>query len=75
MHVKFDVPKQEKSRLVYVRAVDPADLPQDVQEQIDFEGPVYAIHADDGERIALTRDRKMAFLLARTHEMVPVSVH
>ena len=75
MNVKFNFDTEEQDRLVYIRSVDPADLPEDVQDQIDGDGPVYAIHTGDGERIALTKDRQMAFALARTNEMAPVSVH
>ncbi|MBV1863962.1 MAG: DUF1150 domain-containing protein [Rhodobacteraceae bacterium] len=75
MHIQFNFPDQDKDHIVYVRLVDLADLPEEVQEQIDGDGPVYAIHTGDGERIALARDRNLAFALARTNEMVPVSVH
>ncbi|MCP5071735.1 MAG: DUF1150 family protein [Rhodobacteraceae bacterium] len=75
MHVQFNFPNEDQDRLVYVRAVDPADLPEEVQDQIDFEGPVFAIHSGDGERIAVARDRTLAFALARTNDMSPVSVH
>ncbi len=75
MHVQFNFPNEDKDRLVYVRPVNPSDLPDDIQEQIDGDGPVYAIHSGDGERIALARDRSLAFALARTNEMSPVSVH
>lgn len=75
MHVQFNFPEDDRNPLVYVRQVNPADLPEDIQDQIEGDGPVYAIHSDDGERIALARDRNIAFALARTNEMSPVSVH
>lgn len=75
MFVQFDFPDQDRNQLVYVRAVDPADLPAEIQDQLDGDGPVYGIHDAEGECIALARDRQMAFALARTNEMSPVSVH
>ena len=75
MHIQFNFDNDDHAPLVYVRAVNPADLPEDIQDQIEGDAPVYAIHTDDGERIALARDRNVAFALARTNEMVPVSVH
>jgi len=75
MHIQFNFDDEDRNRIVYVREVNPADLPEEIQDQLDGDGPVYAIHTDDGERIALARDRNVAFALARTNEMMPVSVH
>lgn len=75
MHIQFNFEDEDRNPIVYVREVNPADLPEDIQDQITGDGPVYAIHTDDGERIALARDRNVAFALARTNEMMPVSVH
>lgn len=61
--------------IVYVRPVPVADLPTEVQEQIGDLATVYSVHRSDGEQVALVADRKLAFTLARQHEMVPVSVH
>ncbi|WP_316015217.1 DUF1150 family protein [Roseobacter sp. HKCCA0434] len=67
-------PEALEDRTVYVREVMTADLPQDVQDQTDLER-LYAIHSQNGERIALVADRKTAFIVARQNEMAPVSVH
>jgi hypothetical protein len=75
MHVKFNFDDENLDRVVYVRAVDVADLPEDVREQISDAGHVYAIHSEDGEQLALAKDREIAFALARTNEFAPVSVH
>lgn len=75
MFVQFDFPNEDRDRLVYVRAVDCTELPAEIQNQLDGAGKVYAIHDHQGARIALTRNRQMAFALARTNEMSPVSVH
>jgi hypothetical protein len=36
---------------------------------------LYAVHTAEGERLALVKDRNLAFLLARQNNMEPVTVH
>jgi hypothetical protein len=62
-------------RIVYVRAVDVTDLPAEVRSQVGDVGTIYAVHDADGERLALVRDRRMAFALARQNDLAPVAVH
>lgn len=64
-----------KDRLVYIRPVEVADLPEDVRKQADGTDQVYAVHASDGVRLALVKDRKLAFALARQNDFAPVNVH
>ncbi len=72
----FDAEQEAPSRLVYVRPVDVADLPQDVQDQAGSLEQLYAVHSgSDGERLALVADRNLAFTLAREHDFAPVTVH
>jgi hypothetical protein len=61
--------------IVYIRTVAVADLPEDVQDQAEGLETLYAVHRPDGARLALVRDRGLAFALARQNDMVPVSVH
>lgn len=61
--------------IVYVRPVEVADLPQDLRDQVPGVTRLYAVHGADGERLALVRDRALAFTLARQNELAPVSVH
>jgi hypothetical protein len=75
MNVKFNFEHENLDRVVYVRAVDVSELPADVQAQLSEEEHVYAIHSEDGEQLALAKDREIAFALARTNEFAPVSVH
>ncbi|MGB0439433.1 MAG: DUF1150 family protein [Paracoccaceae bacterium] len=65
----------DTDRIVYVRAVDTVDLPQDIQDQIGSAGQVYAVHRADGSRLALVKDRQLAFALARKNDLAPVTVH
>jgi hypothetical protein len=61
--------------IVYVRPVAAHDLPAEVREKIGDEEDLFAVHSADGERLALVRDRSMAFVLARQNHMHPVNVH
>lgn len=76
MNTKFEVgPEDGVSKIVYVREVQVADLPEAVQQQIEGVETLYAVHDTDGERLALVRDRRLAFMLARQNDLAPVSVH
>lgn len=82
MDVKYDFETEhdeteahEAGKIVYVRPVDVADLPAEVQEQAAGLKRIYALHDANGERIALVKDRWMAFALARDNDMAPVNVH
>lgn len=61
--------------MVYIRKVAVADLPEDVQERAQGIETLYAIGGENGERLALVRDRKLAFVVARQNDMQPMSVH
>lgn len=74
MNTPFDaLPKG--NRIVYVRPVPVADLPEEVRAQIEGTDVIYSVHAPDGQRLALVADRSMAFHLARAHDFAPVNVH
>lgn len=62
-------------RIVYVRPVAVTDLPEDLRQQVPGVEFLYAVHDASGERLALVRDRSLAFVLARQNDMAPVSVH
>lgn len=66
---------QGAQRVVYVKAVDVAALPQDVQDSAEGLSQLYAVHDDSGEQLALVADRRMAFVLARQNDCAPVPVH
>lgn len=71
----FDFKGSDESKIVYVRPVAMADLPQDVRDQATGIETLYAVHRADGERLALVADRNLAFVLARQHDFAPVTVH
>lgn len=58
--------------IVYVREADPENLPDHLKS---VPGPVFAVHDQEGNCLALAEDRGVAFYLARQNDMTPVSVH
>ena len=65
----------EDARVVYVKTVEVADLPDEVQAQADGRAHLYAVHDGDGQQLALVAERALAFALARQHDYQPVAVH
>ncbi|EAQ05055.1 hypothetical protein OB2597_07215 [Pseudooceanicola batsensis HTCC2597] len=74
MNTSYEIAEDARP-IVYVRAVKVADLPEDVQAQVEGLDELYAVHDSSGERLALVKDRDLAFVLARQNEMEPVTVH
>ena len=69
-------------KICYVRPVLARDVrdeiereAQEVSEAFADDSVLYALHGEDGARIALMSDREIAFAAARQHEMTPLSVH
>lgn len=75
MDSKFDFSGIETRNTVYIRRVATSTLPHEIREQIPGVDSMYAVHDAEGERLALVRDRSLAFMLARQNELTPVSVH
>lgn len=75
MNEHYEAVEQQDETIVYVRPVNVSDLPRDVQEQAGELTELYALHNAEGERLALVKDRELAFLVARQNDMAPVSVH
>ena len=65
----------KQDRIVYVRPVSVEDLPSELRDQIQEGETLDAVHKSDGERLALVKDRQMAFMLARQNDLSPVTVH
>ncbi|KFI31628.1 hypothetical protein CG51_05735 [Haematobacter missouriensis] len=75
MDAEFELSQAGAERIVYVRPVEVSELPEIVQEQALGAKQLYALYDEDGERLALVRDRRIAFALARENNLAPVSVH
>lgn len=75
MDTPYDFGPQGKSRIVYVRPVPVAELPEELRRQVAGLDTLYAVHGEDGERLALVKDRRLAFILARQNDLSPVNAH
>ena len=75
MNTKFEDLPEPTGNIVYIRRVAMDSLPDEVREQAPGLDSLYAVHGIDGERLALVKDREMAFFLARQNDLSPVSVH
>lgn len=66
-------------KMVYIREIDASELKADGLVPGDTSFPnglkFYAVHAANGQRMAILDDREAAFSAARQNEMEPVSVH
>lgn len=74
MNSEFPIMNPERP-IAYVRPVKASDLPEEIREQLPDVAELYAIHHEEGERIALVTNRAMAFVMARQNDFEPVSVH
>ena len=75
MNTKHEIGDIENGNTVYIRRVETDSLPAEIQEQVQGISSLYAVHGVDGERLALVRERSLAFMLARQNDLAPVSVH
>lgn len=75
MDTGYEFGPEAGDKIVYVRPVAVAELPDELRDQAMGLDTVYAVHDATGERLALVKDRKLAFIVARQHDMAPVSVH
>ena len=67
MHEPSDKMRAGERPIVYVRKVRVDDLPEEIRAQASGAGlkELYAIGNEEGEQLALVKDRKLAFVLAR----------
>ena len=75
MNNKQEKMTYENGQIVYVRSVKIDELPDEVRDRIDGLTELYALHSSDGERLALVKERELAFVLARQSDLLPVTVH
>ena len=66
---------QLDDRVVYVKSVDVASLPDEVREAAGDREQLFSVHDSEGQQLALVADRALAFDLARKNDMRPVTVH
>ena len=74
MNTRYPI-DQGSRPIAYVRPIKASELPDEIREQLPGVTDLYAIHHEEGERLALVTDRAMAFVMARQNDLHPVSVH
>ncbi len=74
-HPLIEAQAQEDRPIVYIRPVAIQDLPLELRQQAEGVENLYAVHDEQGQRLALVRGRELAFVLARQNDMTPVNVH
>ena len=62
-------------QIVYVRPVKVKDLPDEIRAEAGDLTDLFAVHAANGDRLALVADRGLAFALARQNDLTPLPVH
>jgi hypothetical protein len=75
MDVKYNFGDDAENPIVYVRPVKVADLPDEIRQQAMGVETLYAVHDANGAQLALVKDRRLAYVLARQNHMDPVAVH
>ena len=75
MQSKYDFSHYDTDGLVYIKTVEVSDLPLNLQQEVEPGKRLYSLHRPDGERMAIVQDRKLAFMLAREHDLTPLTVH
>lgn len=75
MDTKYDLLDESVDPIVYVRPVKVADLPDEIRQQAAGIDTLYAVHDENGAQLALVKDRRLAFVLARQNHLAPVAVH
>ena len=75
MNAVYDFKENAAQPIVYVREVALEDLPEEIRAEATGLTKLYAVHDASGERLALVKDRKLAFMLARQNHMTPVTAH
>lgn len=74
MQTPYNFAADEK-RMVYVKPIDVAALPAEVQNQADGLEQIFAVHDAEGTQLALVADLELAYTLARQHNYAPQPVH
>ncbi len=75
MNTRYQSMPETDGSIVYVRPIAVADLPEELQDEIEGLETVYAVHRTDGVRVAVVRDRALAFALAKQNDIAALSVH
>jgi len=72
---EFENASEMTPKFGYIKPLNVADLPHDLQEQAEGLEHVYALHAEDGERLAIVASHELAKIVAENNHMDAVSLH
>jgi hypothetical protein len=75
MNQKFDPGPENSAPIVYVRPISADELPEEMRALTGDLETLYSVHDAEGQRLAVVRDRVLAFALARQHDFAPENVH
>lgn len=59
----------------YIRRIKADHLPKELRAEVPEGIEIWGIHDTEGQCLALTQDRAVAFVVARQNDLCPVSVH
>lgn len=74
-HAVFGGLPDMESRIVYVRPVGADELPEKLRAQVAGMERLHSVHSENGDCLAVVNGRRLAFALARRHDLQPVTVH
>ena len=64
-----------EDRIVYLKSVDKADIPEEIFEKIGDIERLWSVHNSEGEQLALVGDLAQAYDMAREFCYSPVTLH
>lgn len=71
--MEFNKPNETKA--VYVRALNVADLPHEIQKELGNLQTVYGIFDSEGTQLALVNGERLAYSVAREHDYQPQALN
>ena len=64
-----------EDRIVYLKPIDKADVPDEVFEEIGDIDQLWSVHNSEGEQLALVGDLNQAYYMAREFSYSPMILH
>ena len=64
-----------EDRIVYLKPIDKADVPDEVFEETGDIDQLWSVHNSDGEQLALVGDLNQAYDMAREFSYSPMTLH
>ncbi|MEP1521345.1 MULTISPECIES: DUF1150 family protein [Ascidiaceihabitans] len=74
MNTRYEL-NADADRMVYVKPVVVDDLPPEVRKSAGDAPQLFAVHASDGQQLALVADERLAYVLARQNDYAPQPLH